>query len=243
MITIYPKEYFLIQIIFAQKVCKIKNISFKEAIQDYTNIAQDLLNISEYPPNKEKGWKELLAIKHSNIPNNITTKWYEYYKTLPHSEWKPKDLKTLKYGMFSYTLYPDNTTISLHAGNVRRGEEYSSFSPKYHDENKKDLYRLIKEVSKQNTEVEKVRCSSWINNIDSFVELFPTEYRESLRIKDSNNFLGIWQQFLNKDGEIKEDLMEDFLKKVNIPKSLEQLKDAFPCKVLIGEVDIQCFKK
>ena len=113
----------------------------------------------------------------------------------------------------------------------------------YHDENKKDLYKLVEEVSKQNTEVEKVRCSSWINNIDSFVELFPIEYRESLKVKDSNNFLGIWQQFLNKDGEIKEDLMEDFLKKVNISKSLEQLKDAFPCKVLIGEVDIQYFRR
>jgi len=35
--------------------------------------------------------------------------------------------------------------------------------------------------------------------------------------------------------------MEVFLKKVDFSKSLEQLKDAFPYKVLIGEVDIQCF--
>ena len=61
MITIYPREYFLIQIIFAQRFVKLKHF-FEKAIQDYTNIAQDLLNISKYPPKKEKSGKNFLLL-------------------------------------------------------------------------------------------------------------------------------------------------------------------------------------
>ena len=73
MITIYPKEYFLIQIIFAQKICEIKNISFEKAIQDYTNIAQDLLNISKYPPKKIHDTFDISLITLKNLRAAYTT--------------------------------------------------------------------------------------------------------------------------------------------------------------------------
>lgn len=241
MITVYPKEYFSIQILFARRIAEIEDVPFEEAIQDYTNIAKDLLNISKYPPNKESRWKKLFDITNISDISNIPNLWYEHYKTLPHSKWEPVQNKDLKYGMFSYSLYPNNTTINIHAGNVKRGQKYSSFSSICYNENKKDLYELITDVYNKYPDITKVRCSSWINNIPSYVALFPEEYKNSLRIKDSNNFLGIWQQFLDKNGGIKTDLMENFTQKIGNAEDIKDLKDSFPYKVLLGEIGINCF--
>jgi len=245
MQTEYPKGFFYIQLYFAKKVSILKDISLEKAIIDYTNIATDLLKIDKYPPDGDDLWKAMLspvvkkAMDEKDI-DSLMNLLFEFYLALPHAKWNGNKPKS-KYGMFSYGFYPDASTINLHAGNIHRGEKSSSFSEKYFEENKENLYKMIHDVKSKFPNVKMVTCSSWILRIENFIGLFPLEFRESLVVKPNKNFLGIWQQFLDKDGGYKESLGEVFMKVVDAAKTMDESRIAFPNDVLSGRINIEIF--
>lgn len=245
-LTEFPKEFFYFQLYFAKKVGDVLQIDFETSIHDYTCIAKDLLKISEYPCKDKKEWQALFSkdvkkLLNQGDLNHIADAFYNHYTTLPHSTWIPVDKSKLEYGMFSYNFYPNDETVNLHAGNINRGESLSSFSSQYKNRNKIDLYKLVKDVKKSYPNIKTVRCSSWINNIKSFTEIFPKTYQESLQIVPNKNFLGIWQQFLDKDGQIKEELVQEFITNVDKANTMEELTVTFPYKVICGEVNVNEF--
>jgi hypothetical protein len=65
-----------------------------------------------------------------------------------------------------------------------------------------DLQQCLETLRSQYPRVKGVSCGSWINNLPSFLALFPERYRISLHptSPDGKNGMGWWGQFIRHDG-------------------------------------------
>ena len=84
--------------------------------------------------------------------------------------------------------------------------------------------------------------ASWLYNLEAYRRLFPPAYLATAQI-DNNAFpyLPLWGQFIDHSGDIKEDLVIEFLKCIDRQQSFDDIGKCFPFQVLRLESSIQEF--
>ncbi len=84
--------------------------------------------------------------------------------------------------------------------------------------------------------------ASWLYNLDAYRRLFPKSYLATARVLPGRfQHMPLWGQFVDRHGEIKEDMARRLRERLRRQSSLEGLDQCFPLPVLTVEAPVSEF--
>lgn len=103
---------------------------------------------------------------------------------------------------------------------------------------------MFAQIKKHYGDTLKVRGNSWLYNIDSYRRLFPAQYTRDVKlVEDEFQYISLWGQFLQRDGQIREHLVDAFLSCLQKAETFKDLTSSFPYQVLSPQGPIALFYK
>ena len=223
---IYAKAFFDLQLQFAHKVTLLSGLPLARALLDYTNLYIRFGLGRGFDP-AHPTWREYLAgLQDANDSREWT---YRFYLRRPDAMAAPAIVAT--FGCFSYARLSGDR-IRLHFENADT-DGPSSLAVERRGQRLADLTALFAHVKRTVRQPPQVVGASWLYNLDAYRRLFPVSYIGTAQIIH-NRFqsMPLWGQFLNRRGEIKEDMMRQLLQRLECQSSLEHLDRCFPLQVL-----------
>ena len=94
---------------------------------------------------------------------------------------------------------------------------------------KNDMKNLLEFVKNEYPEIEFLATYTWLQNKANYRILFPSDVEMKL-VRDK--FSGLWGQFMKWDGSASLQTYNQFLEKLKEAKTMEEVFDAIPMKVL-----------
>ncbi len=105
-----------------------------------------------------------------------------------------------------------------------------------------DLRALFGNVKRTLGERPTVVGVSWLYNLDAYRRLFPGSYVATARpLGGRFRYMPLWGQFVDRNGEAKEDMAREFVARLERQSSLEALEECFPLQVLGLEASVRDF--
>lgn len=232
----YPKEFFNIQLKFAVKASVISGKDLDQTLIDYTSYYK-LFGISGWEfDTTHPIWKEF--IKRFNNSENKLSFIYEHYKE--KGGIKEEEDKE-RFGCFSYELEEKDNCVSIHFRNLDKSG-LGPLSNESKSQRIKELKQMFKSVKNNFPEVKTVCGFSWLYNLESYTRLFPPQYTNNPKVVNTwYKSMAIWGQFFVHTGKLKKAAVVGFLKKVVKAKTLEELKNSFPLKLIEVSAPIRYF--
>lgn len=220
----YPKGYYALQDTFAQKASKLCKVPLKDSYNENTRF-YILLNTA-YKENIDDLWKTFIdEIVEIQDPKKRIEKIYKYMNdiTMP--------AKVKKYiGCFRYDYLEEKNTASLHFSN-KDSLEISPLSTKNIQKRELELKELFNKLKKEPYgDNVKFRIFSWLNNFPPFSRLFPKEIFEDAPVKDYYRSNAVWGQFLDRNANLRDDLVDLMYKNIEKSTSCAELYESFPYK-------------
>ena len=232
----YSKEFFQLQLIFAEKISSITDTTLETALLEYTTLYRSL-QIPDWDFNSEHVvWQQFLKVFRES-PDKLDA-IYNFYLLRLCEEKKVK-----QFGCFAYDYSEERKQITMHlTGNGTT----NILAKENREKRKEELRNMFREIKEKYPEVETVFGFSWLYNIDAYTRLFPQEYIQSLRPPKTlppayYRALALWGQFIDGAGEIRKEKAERFLNCIKSKSTLEEALDCFEYKLLRAESGIGCF--
>ncbi len=232
---IYPRRFFEINLCFAQKVAEISGQSFDNTLLHYTNLYIRFgLGWDLSPTNPI--WQEYLDGLQQAVD---ATEWtYRFY--LKRQRQVVSEARQWSFGCFSYTVL-DGDRIRLHFHN-NEPPEHSPLSKDRMSERLAELKRMFAWIKQEMSAPTTVIGASWLYNLEAYRRLFPPAYLATAQIGGQDfPYLPLWGQFVDHRGHIKEDLVAQFLERLDRPRDLTGIEQCFPFQVLHLESGIEEF--
>lgn len=233
---IYSKSYIELQYKFAKLLEQNFDLNIIEAVYEYTNIYLSLT--LDFSFNKEnKIWRDFVdSFKDSS--DYIYSKYLEVQSNSERRDVK----KSEPFGCFSYHYEEDSKTIRLHFAN----NDTSGFGPLSKERiqvRKEELTKMFDEIKEKHKNAKYVKGKSWLYSLESYKRLFPEDFVKSLKEFDGKEwqFMTLWGQFLDSEGNIKEELANKFLDCAKTKKEIDEILNCFPFKIYVGQVEINKF--
>jgi len=231
----YPKEFFEISLCFAWKVSEIIQEPIESTLLSFTNL-YIRFGIGRDFDADNPIWQEYLeGMQQAEDAAEWTYRFYlkRQQQTFP-------ELRTFPFGCFSYTI-ADGNRIRLHFHN----NEPSERSPLEHGlRNKRlsELKSMFVAIKHDIANPTSVIGTSWLYNLQAYRRLFPPTYLATAQV-GSNDFpyLPLWGQFIDYSGRVKENLVVQFLQRLDKQQHLDDIEKSFPFQVLHLESSIQEF--
>jgi len=228
------KDFFDLQIQFAIHAQRITGLELGDVLLRYTCLYRRF-SLPTPPDAQNPEWKHFVAqIKSSESLGELA---YNYY------------LGTIKKGpetplpCFSYH-YEWPGTICLHFANNDKSEK-GPLSDEQMPERIAELRGIFTEVKKWYPEATTVKSPpSWIHAMPKMLRLFPSGPTQNL--EPVNNVLdatSTWGQFLNRKKEVRKDVAQAFLEKIQKAKTEDELMASFPSQAFTGQCDIDVMYK
>jgi hypothetical protein len=227
-----PIEFFDIQIKFAKKVSDLSGLPIQDSLLRYTFLFRNFFVPSSKLIKTNKVWEDFLSEIKTVSYENITKIAYEFSKK-----------RMLERKMFDRSLYTGkpcflyelkDTEVYLHFNN-NEGSMPGPLSKERIFERTKELQDIFKEIKDIHPEVKTVNCYSWLVNLPSFMRLFPVEFgRNKNIVKNDFKSLDIWGQFLDSGYQMKTEMVDRFLSKLNTATDISESKgifDFYPVKI------------
>jgi len=241
-IQILSKDFFDIQLAFAKKSLQLAEQSKIPVNLDYvlsegTNIRRKL---DLYGDAHQEDWQKLLS-SVENLPRDEML--HLIYSSYKDSQKKPEESEKHKYyGCFWYDITPGNE-IFLHFAN-REKAGTSPLDDSRLQNRRDELKNMFKDISINHSEVTTVTSKSWTYNLPKFNRMFPEEYTQNAHeVKTGLSRFDYWGQFLERNGNVRQESRDSFLKKLNEAKSMEDLIECFPLHPKVPKCDIKYFYK
>jgi hypothetical protein len=117
----------------------------------------------------------------------------------------------------------------------------SALSSRHFQERRDDFRRLLLDVRAEHPDVERVKSSSWLQNLPNYRNLFPQKFQERLQNIGGSTYLGIWGQFVKGDGSGNQERLAQFRAALLQASTLDEAIAAFPFPVLEAIGPIQEF--
>lgn len=234
------KDYFDIQLAFAKVVNEKTGISLDKVLFTHTNFFRQfgLGNVSsmdESNPSWQEYIKGVTSLQHQN---EITDYTYEFYLRSPEGKKRPK----LIFGCFNCDpINEQDGVVYLHFYNVDK-DGTSPLSANKIEKRKSELRDMFSYIKHMYPGAKIVRGGSWLHSLEAYRRLFPPAYNDSRRPVTADRFQGTsyWGQFLKHDGQIRDNLREEFLDRLQeIDPS--HIADAFPMRKFRTEAPIEDF--
>jgi hypothetical protein len=229
-----PRDWFDLQLRFADRAAAIEGVPFEEAVLRCTNIARQLDRRRAWDPT-EPIWQEYLrGLRVADDRVAWTVAFVQEHGAAPISG---------PFGCFSYNYVPETRKIRLHfadrdesgAGPLSRSRVPARLA---------ELRALFAAVARAHPAARTVRGNSWLHGITAYRRLYPPEYAASAipaPMEEEFPYMGLWGQFLDHTGQVKAGLAADFLARVAEARTTADLAAAFPHRVYEVECAIVYF--
>lgn len=231
----FSRDFFDLNLRFAQKVSDVAGQSFQRSLLEYTHLYLAFGLGRDFDPENAAWQKYLHQIPRSGGQLSATTHRFYLERIAEHPKPEPEH----PFGCFSYTLW-DKDRVRVHFRNatMASGVLQKEKVPERISE-LKEMFRHLKKVVPANS---MVIGGSWLYNIGAYRRLFPMTYLDSAQPSlEDYQFIALWGQFLFSDGSVRPCLAEAFLERMERQKTLEGLKSCFPYQVLRLQSSIQDF--
>lgn len=236
----YPREFFEINLRFAWKVSEITQEPIESALLHYTNL-YIRFGIGRDFDAANPIWQEYLEGLHQaeDTLSGRYSEWTYRFYLKQQQQASPKSHNS-PFGCFSYTIV-DTNRIRLHFHN----NESSKRSPLSHDQMGKrlsELKSMFVQIKHDVNSPTNVIGASWLYNLEAYRRLFPAAYLATTKVSGNDfPYLPLWGQFIDHCGQVKEDLVAQFLECLDKQHHLEDLEKCFPFPVLYLETPIREF--
>lgn len=232
---IFPKDFLSLQIEFANKVRELENIPLDKALFEYTSLPVrfgiSFSSLSE----DNLVWQEFIS--RLSKSDDLLETAYKFHLEMM------EDAPAMRYqfGCFSYDALENERGVRIHFANNDTPEP-GVLSAERVPMRMKELKNMFEEIKNKYPDFTFVISSSWLFNVNAFKRLFPASFTANL-IPKKNDYhsLGVWGQFIDKRGEVKQSEKEVFLKKVDEARSKQDLENAFSLKDFKVEANISDF--
>ncbi len=231
---IYAKGFFDLQLQFAHKVTVLSDLPLARALLEYTNLYVRFGLGRAFDPAHPTWRKYLAGLQDTNDSREWT---YRFYLTRPEVA-APALVAT--FGCFSYAQLSGDR-IRLHFRNAET-DGRSPLGIERLGQRLAELTALFEHVKRAQRHPLQVVGASWLYNLDAYRRLFPASYLATAHVIDHRfQHMPLWGQFLDRCGEIKENMTRQFLERLEGQASLDSLNQCFPFQVLRLESSVSEF--
>lgn len=219
------RDFFDLQLRFAEAVAGATSIPLADAVLFYTNyhrrfglgdVTRDGLN---------PRWRDYADELARLTTHEARADWTQHYYAQAPDERPP--LPGHSFGCFDFDASPDSEIVRLHFYNR---DPQGPLSRARTDARRYELARLFASVRQRFPNARQVGGRSWLYGTEAYRRLFPDEYvrsRETLENDRRIQGMARWGQFLDRRGDVKADLKAAFLR--NIERlDPERLWQTFP---------------
>jgi hypothetical protein len=232
---IFAKDFFALQLTFAERVAELAQVPRERALLDYTNLYVRFGLGREFDE-QQPVWRAYLA--GLRAAGNVCDYTHEFYLGTAGATTAPLSLG--KFGCFSWAC-EEQQRIRLHFVNNEPGH-ISPLSTCERDMRLSELGALFAHVKAVVGDAARVVGVSWLYNLEAYRRLFPPGYGESRRRMPARfRGMSLWGQFLDHRGELKRTAVDRLLESVGRQSSIEEVERCFPLQVLTTEGPVQQF--
>jgi hypothetical protein len=231
----YAKQFFDLQLEFAERVSALSALPFARAVLDYTNFYIRFGFGRDFDP-AHAGWQEYLGGLLGAADRSAWT--YRFYATRSSPVVPPGFVAM--FGCFSYARL-SNDRIRLHFHDADR-DGRSPLGSDRRDRRVAELAALFADVKHLANDTLRVVGASWLYNIPAYRYLFPESYLATAHpIHGRFRHMPLWGQFMNRGGEVRENMAREFRERLRRHSGLEGLDQCFPLQVLSLEASVRDF--
>lgn len=228
------KDFFDLNLRFAGRVSAVIGQSLQETLLEYTHLYL-AFGIGRDFEEENLIWQIYLSSLSGATDQAEQT--YQFY--LERMARQPKHRPENPFGCFFYSLWDgDRVRLHFYTGTGQDGPLQRRNLP----ERMAELNSMFEHLKTTVPPVSTVVGGSWLYNIEAYRRLFPAKYLRTARgSAEEYRFLALWGQFLFHDGSVRRRMVEEFFKKIEKAKTLEELQSCFPYQVLRLESSITDF--
>jgi hypothetical protein len=232
----YAREFFDLQLQFAQKAADLGAMPLETALLDYTNLYVRFVGDRQFDP-RNPVWLAYLAGLTREV--NLGDWTYRFYLDREHRARKNPVVAT--FGCFSYAIGKPGQ-IRIH---FRNADEHTlgPLSIERSAVRVSELTSLVLHVrSLQGSAVKEIAGASWLYNLPAYRRLFPEAYVASATVAE-NRFrnMPLWGQFLNRHGGVRQDVVTAFARRLSGCTNMDDLNECFPLRALAVSAPIEAF--
>jgi hypothetical protein len=230
----YDKAFFGLQLEFAEKVSGLSGMPLALALLHYTNLYIRFGLGRDFDQAHPK-WREYLAGLETASDREDWT--YRFYAALP--ELPPPDV-VATFGCFSYAwLSGDRIRIHFHNAEPDGRSPLGGERRHRRSEELAAMFASLKQSAQPSVHVV---GASWLYNLDAYRRLFPASYLATANVmRHPFRYMPLWGQFVNRLGEIRENLARHFRERLAKHSALQDLERCFPFQALYLEAPVAEF--
>lgn len=223
---IYAREFFGLQLRFANAVSTLSDRPLPKVLFDYTNLYVRLGLGREFDA-AHPGWRAYVAgLSEARDPLEWT---HEYY--LKRAEVTTAPPLVASFGCFAYGRLGDGR-VRLHFQNAE-ADAGSPLAPARRGRRLAELAALFHHVKRTMPPGIRVVGASWLYNLEAYRRLFPPAYLATARVlADRFRHMPLWGQFVDRRGGIREAPARSLLERVQRAASVAEVGACFPLQPL-----------
>ena len=231
----YSREYFRLNVLFAERAAELARISRPEALFLYTHLYRSFRLGNSFDPNHPIWLEYLAGLAGVADPPG----WTHAFCKLRHASLPPR-IPENAFGCFSCDLWEDGR-VRLHFRNAEPPGVSPLCQARY-PVRRAELADLFAHIRRTLPENARVMGGSWMYNIEAYRRLFPLQFLQTARpVWTDFQYIALWGQFLDRDGGVRSLPAAEFEQRVQQAVRLEDLPGCFPLPVLYLEESIQVF--
>jgi hypothetical protein len=231
-----PKEFFALNLAFAQKAAKLSQRPFPEVLLEYTHTYLRFGLGRDFDA-QNPVWQEYLrGLPSADDPAAWTHSFY-----LTRLRLHPPGPPSPAFGCFSYSVWSDGR-LRLHFHNAE-SSAHRPLSRERMGVRLAELRALFRYIKDNVAHPGNVVGGSWLYNLEAYRRLFPPAFVATARPSDEAEFqfIALWGQFVDSHGQMKPGLAARFLECLSRQTELKEVGKCFPFQLLRLECPIQVF--
>ena len=234
----YDKDFFDLQIQFAQKLSEVSGIPFSELLLSHTGLYH-FFKLGKVVNVNNPVWQKFI----SKGDQNMAERAYDLYLQVQRArESYPENKKPrrIHFGCFQHDYNEQEKTVYIHFGNTeKKGSPFDDMGKRKQE--LKDMFKYIKE---NHPEAKYVRGDSWLYNLEKYREIFPAEYSAHLEpSKTPYLALSTWGQFLDRNHETRREALNSFKQRLQAAQTQDEVLKSIPLMSLQVCTSIDNFYK
>ena len=231
----YAKEFFDLQLTFAERVSQLSGLPFPHALFEYTNLYIRFGLGRDFDPGHPVWRAYVDGLEEANDRREWT---YRFYVQRSGATTAPQ-VAAIR-GCFSYALLTGDR-LRLHFLNVE-ADGRPPLAAERCEQRVAELTALFAHARETRREPLRVIGGSWLYNLDAYRRLFPPAYVASARpVEPRFRHMPLWGQFLDRRGAVRSEVKRSFLESLERQTSIDRLGECFPSRVLALEAPVQVF--